>query len=119
MDAQTIVRQFRIEQWKKQINECIASGKPVKLWCEENALSPKTYYYRLKRVREFACQALEVTGRQTQVKKADETIFAEVRPQTASALAITVRIQGAEVEIHNGAAAEVIENTIRALRNIC
>ena len=119
MDAQTIVRQFRIEQWKKQIDECITSGRTVREWCEENAIAPKTYYYRLKRVREFACQALEVAGRQTQAKKADETIFAEVRPRAAAALAITVRIQGAEVEIHNGAGAEVIKNTIQALRNIC
>lgn len=119
MDAQTMVRQFRIEQWKKQIDECIASGKPVRSWCEENALSPKTYYYRLKRVREFACQALEVAGHQAHVKKGGEAIFAEVQPYAAAALAITVRIQGAEVEIHNGAGAEVIENTIRALRNIC
>ncbi len=118
MDAQAMVRQVRIEQWKKQIDECIASGMPVKDWCKEHDIKPKTYYYRLKRVREFTCQALEISG-QAQVKKLEETIFAEVRPRVGTAAAITVRISGAEIEIHNGADVEVIENTIRALKSIC
>ena len=118
MDAQAMVRQFRIEQWKQQIDECIASDKSVRSWCGENELSIKTYYYRLKRVREFACQALEVSGRQIQTKKTD-TVFAEVRTPVSVSVAVTVKICNAELEIHNGANAEVIESTIRALKSIC
>lgn len=118
MNTQVIVRQIRNEQWKQQIDECIASGKSVREWCEENALSPKTYYYRLKRVREFTCESLEIPAQQTQVKKSD-TVFAELRPPVTALLAITLKISNAELEIHNGADAEVIENTIRALKNIC
>ncbi|MCH5186665.1 MAG: IS66 family insertion sequence element accessory protein TnpB [Oscillospiraceae bacterium] len=32
-----------------------SSGLPVKDWCADNDINIKTYYYRLKRVREFVC----------------------------------------------------------------
>ena len=32
--------------WQEQINQWQASGKSVKIWCEENNILPKTFYHR-------------------------------------------------------------------------
>jgi hypothetical protein len=33
------------------------SGLSVRSWCAQNGISPKTYYYRLRRVREECVEA--------------------------------------------------------------
>lgn len=42
----------KINEWKSQVESCKAGGLTVKAWCNENGISPKTYYYRQKRIRE-------------------------------------------------------------------
>ena len=53
MDRVSIVkRQFRMEEWRKRIAECQASGIPVSHWCKQNGYCEQTYYKYLKRIRE-------------------------------------------------------------------
>ena len=49
---------IRFEEWKRQVEECRSNGKSVSAWCEENGLKPKTYYYRLNKVRDMVCREL-------------------------------------------------------------
>ncbi len=49
----TIVKhEVRLREWTAQIEAQQASGMTVQGWCAENGISPKTYYYRLRKVRE-------------------------------------------------------------------
>ncbi|MBQ0146630.1 MAG: hypothetical protein KBS51_05905 [Lachnospiraceae bacterium] len=41
-------------QWLQDIHDCKNSGLTVKEWCHEHGIGIKTYYYRLKRVRNDA-----------------------------------------------------------------
>ena len=41
----------RLMEWSEQIKRQQSSGMSVEQWCVENGIKPKTYYYRLRKVR--------------------------------------------------------------------
>lgn len=49
----TLKQNCRVKEWKAQIDDRISSGLTVKEWCRQNNVNPKTYYYRLRKVRDF------------------------------------------------------------------
>lgn len=44
-----------MKEWAAMVQECLSSGLTIKDWCMNNGVNIKTYYYRLKRVRNFIC----------------------------------------------------------------
>ena len=48
----TVKQEVRLQEWSAQIEAQQASGQTVRQWCVENGINFKTYYYRLKKVRE-------------------------------------------------------------------
>ncbi len=121
MNMQKITQDLRLEEWKQQVEECQSSGKSVSAWCEENGLKPKTYYYRLNKVRDAVCRELTAIKNQD-IKPNVSPSFAEVsikRNGNKNEPAITLRIGNTEVDIHNGAEPAVIENTLRILGDLC
>ena len=44
-----------MREWAQMVRECRSSGLTVKEWCANNGVNIKTYYYRLKRVRNYMC----------------------------------------------------------------
>ena len=40
-----------MQNWQMMYSEYVNSGLTVKEWCENNNLSVKTFYYRLKKLR--------------------------------------------------------------------
>ncbi len=121
MNMQKITQGFRFEEWKRQVEECQSSGKSVSAWCEENGIKPKTYYYRLNKVRDSVCRELSIIKNQD-IKPSSNPEFAEVTiPKSRNKIepAITLRLGSDEVDIHNGAEASLIQNTLRILRELC
>lgn len=49
----------RLREWETQIMEMQASGLSVRKWCEANGIKRKTFYYRLRKVRESCLNNLE------------------------------------------------------------
>ena len=50
-----IKNELLMKEWAAMVRECRSSGLTVKEWCMNNGVNIKTYYYRLKRVRNFIC----------------------------------------------------------------
>lgn len=50
----TIRKQYRMQEWAKIIQQCHASGLSNREFCRQNGISEKTYYYRLRQLRELA-----------------------------------------------------------------
>lgn len=50
-----IKNELLMKEWAAMVRECRSSGLTVKNWCMNNGVNIKTYYYRLKRVRNFIC----------------------------------------------------------------
>ena len=123
MTVKETAHAYKLRQWSELICECKASGKSVKLWCEEQGVCIKTYYYWQKRVRETACEQLplkEATDLRV-VPASEVPSFTEYRPpsRNGGSAAVTLHLSGSTVEINNGANASVIESTLKALKNIC
>lgn len=94
-------------EWVARITECRSSGLSVRQWCSEHKISPQTYYRWQRRLFDM-------------VKARQEVQFADVTPENPSSVggvAVTVRIAGAEADIHNGADAATVETVLRVLKS--
>ncbi len=106
-ELQTLNGQNKQALWAGRISECRNSGQNVKAWCKGNGICEQTYYRWQKRL-------LELTKVQQEVQ------FAEVTPAQsvhADNVAVTVRIAGAEADIHSGADAATVEQVLRVLKS--
>ena len=106
-DLQTLNGQNKLAVWAGRISECRSSGQKVKVWCRENGICEQTYYKWQRRVFEMAQEQQEVS-------------FAEVtplQPLRSGKVAVTVRVAGAEADIHSGADAATVETVLRILKS--
>ena len=106
-ELQTMNQQNKLALWAGRISECRSSGQNVKVWCKENGICEQTYYRWQKRLFEMA-------------KAQQEIQFAEVTPVQSvrsANVAVTVRIAGAEADIHSGADTATVETVLRILKS--
>ena len=60
MDQVSLVKaDVRKSQWTEIIQACQSSGMTVKAWCLENGINIKSYYYRLRKLREELCNSAQ------------------------------------------------------------
>ena len=106
-DLQALNGQNKLAEWAGRITACRNSGQPVKIWCKENGICEQTYYKWQRRLFEMAQARQEIQ-------------FAEVtpaQPVSCSNVSVTVRIGGAEADIHTGADATTVEAVLRILKS--
>ena len=119
MDKVSIVkRQFRVEEWRKRITECQASGIPVSHWCKQNGYCEQTYYKYLKRIREEMVDALPVPV----TEQSEPAVFKRLEVQTpvpGTRAAVIIRLNGATVEISEGTSKQTIQAVLLALQSVC
>ena len=41
-----------LQEWQQRILDCQNSGMSVKAWCQQNGISPGSYYFHLRKIRE-------------------------------------------------------------------
>ena len=128
MEIKDAKRLVTLRQWSAMITECRSSGQTVSAWCEENGISIKTYYYRLKRVR---IAALSTQDTEIQTLRSSGNAFPAFAaltltdnrltdPHTGDAVApaVTIKAGSMTISIHNEAGAAVITSVIRAANEI-
>ena len=106
-ELQTRNAQNKLALWAERISECRNSGQSVKVWCQENGICEQTYYRWQKRLFEM-------------VQAQQEVQFAEVtplQPVRSGNVAVTVRVAGAEADVHNGADTATVETVLRVLKS--
>ena len=54
-----VKKEVKVSQWAEMVRQRNESGLTVTDWCKENGINLKTYYYRLKRVRQAVCNKIE------------------------------------------------------------
>jgi len=115
MSVQSAKKAYQLTEWANQIQARLESGQTVKEWCNEQFVSPKTYYYRLKRVRE---ELLETAGAKTMFSMPGKPEFAPLSlPRTINS-AVTVQIGGLRADIHNDANFSTVEFVLRVLSQL-
>ena len=102
-NLQALNRQEKVAVWSERISGCRSSGISVKTWCEENGISPSSYYKWQKRLFSLAAQ--------------NAPQFAEVCVAPAARISATVRKGDVSVDIHSGADAETTAMLLRLLQS--
>jgi len=128
MEIENVRRASQYGQWAEMIHECRNSGQTVRAWCEDNGVSIKTYYYRLKRLRLIALGNTEKGMGKLSAKVESYPAFAELTlaegsmperdSEAAGTLAVTIKVARMTISIHNGAEVAVITNVIKAASEI-
>lgn len=122
------------KRWLGIINACYDSGLTVKQWCRDHKIANSTFYFQLKRLRNKACELPAYTVRNQAVsyhqdvvaiKVDDDLPIAQEKADSAyfndtgsfnSAIRIFTE-SGLRLDISNNASAELISNTLLALRS--
>lgn len=55
-----VKKEIKLAEWAEMVKMRNVSGLTVSEWCRQNGINLKTYYYRLKRMRQAVCNELEV-----------------------------------------------------------
>lgn len=54
-----VKKKVKLNQWAEMVQLRNESGLTVSKWCDQNGVNVKTYYYRLKQVRQALCNEVE------------------------------------------------------------
>lgn len=54
-----VKKEVKLKQWVEMVQRRNESGLSVSKWCDQNGVNVKTYYYRLKQVRQALCNEVE------------------------------------------------------------
>jgi len=146
MNVQEVKRILRLQEWTLQINECKQSGQSVRQWCYEHGIKAKTFYNRMKVVREGMLELAETvsaglttpcavgssgvggqlsdseqkisSGKYKYAESPEKPIFAELQIPQAKQAAMTVRMGGYSIDIQNGADAMTVEQVLRLVAQL-
>ena len=105
-----------LQLWRGRVMECRNSGKPIAVWCKENGINIKTYYFWQKRVWDKETQTLIQSG-QNQLPQAQAVQFAQVNlgMETSSDADIVIRKDDWTVEIRNTANPALLSTVLQAV----
>ena len=59
MKISEVKREYQLQERGGMLRDRKESGLSVKAWCAEHGVSEHAYYYRLRQLRQMACNALE------------------------------------------------------------
>ena len=105
----TAKRTAQYKAWAEMYEEYQISGKTVKEWCNVCGLSPKTFYYRLRKIRETALEQAE----------SHQIVPIAMRPEMPSVQgtqSIKISGSGITVVLPENVTAETITAILRGLR---
>ena len=113
MNSSTLKHQAKLQEWAMTVQECRASGRPVRHWCKENGITPATYY-RWER------ELLSISGNTHGEKPA--VAFAELPApeglyRNVSEGSATLQVGGGSITIHQELTPELLRAMIAALRS--
>ena len=105
-----------LQLWRGRVMECRSSGKSIAVWCKENGINIKTYYFWQKRVWDKEAQTLIQSG-QNQLPQPQAVQFAQVNlgMETSSDADIVIRKDDWTVEIRNTANPALLSSVLQAV----
>lgn len=112
------------EHWLELITQCRSSGLTDRQWCIQNGIPVSTFYYHVRTLRKKASKIPEAADAVTQKQEVVQIPLWEMQQHASETVSfplpsICLEIQGVRIEIHEQAGADVIRNTLFALRQLC
>lgn len=122
MNTREIAEEYRLTHWAQIMQERTASGLSIRAYCEANGITRQAYFYWQRKLREVAAQQLGASQpEQSQALVpngwAAVHIAEEAAPEPAGGL--TLRVGGAEIEVHQGFDEALLASVCRALSAQC
>lgn len=105
-----------LQLWRNRVMECRNSGKTIAVWCKENEINIKTYYFWQKRVWDKETQTL-IQSEQNQIPQSSSVQFAQVNlgMESSSDADIVIRKDDWTVEIRNTANPTLVSTILQAV----
>ena len=107
-EALELRNRYRMKEWAEIVSQCRASGLSNREFCRRNGIPEKTFYYRLRKLRE---KAAEAEGEVTLCR-----IEPESSPQSIGT--VHVRYHGADIEVSRDTNPDALKMALRALSEI-
>lgn len=107
---ESIKTEIRHKKWREMYEAYLSSGQTVTEWCAENGVTKKTFYYRLRQIRNEAIDQIEQ----------HDIISVTSPPPPATMTNGTIRISssGIDIEFPTDISPDMVTAAIRGLR-IC
>lgn len=119
MDTRKVKKAYRLNQWTEIVRQCRSSGQTVAVFCKEQNLNPKSYYYWLRLVREAACEALPaIANDKSMIVPLTLGESAACPSESAVNSKITLHYGDFSLDLQENTSSLFIENTIRTLMNL-
>ena len=103
-----VKQEYQLQEWSGMLRQRKESGLSVKDWCLEQGISEHSYYYRLRRLRQMACTALE----QAQPLQLAEVPLAPKQEESHAKLRLTTKAGTLEIM---DADRSVLDQVLRAM----
>ena len=101
-------KQVKLRNWLMMYSEYQASGQTVRQWCANNNITPKTYYYRLRKLREDALKQ-----EQHEIVPVRDSV--EETPPTDNAGVIRINGRGINAELPQDISPELLTAFLKGL----
>ena len=108
----TVKNNVKYAEWISMVEDCQKSGLPVRVWCKENFVGYKTYYYRLRKLRSMF------------IEEHKEELLPEIAPlpvvpqQATLTSNITIHIDCMSIDIPDGTSEATITSLLRAVKSV-
>lgn len=112
---------YRAEHWEELIRECQESGQTVVSWCSEHEINIKTYYYWLRKLRLASLNQTDSLPC-TLNSDTEAVVFKKLKvvtPIPNNKAAVVIRMNGATVEVNEGASRQTVQAVLLALQSLC
>jgi putative transposase len=100
-----ITHEMRLTQWTQVIRECRSSGVAIRIWCSENNVNEKQFYYWQRRIRAQAFNSLE------NIKSKEQSKFVQL-PAPVDSLSLGRSSFSSDMVLHIGNNIIEISNTV-------
>jgi len=126
MTTREMATQYKMAQWAQIMQDRTASGQSIRSYCEAKGITRQAYFYWQRKLRERATQQLPVSAAASPENEpqalipsgwAQACVAQERAPEQA--IGLTLRVGGAEIEVHQGFDEELLASVCRALSAQC
>ena len=100
-----VKKEVKLREWSEMIQACQNIGITVAQWCAENMLNIKTYYYRVRKVREGICE----------IKDKHEIVPISV-PVLKAESQIVIQTECVRIEVPENISPELLRTLIGSLK---
>ena len=114
-----VKREVQLAEWQRQIQERQEQGLTVDEWCISKGISKGTYYYRLRKVREYMCQQMGVMEGSNPSETAQSTAVVPIRTaQSREKAAIEMQLGELQIRFNEKPDAEQLKVVLSALMGV-